>query len=149
MFFEGCPNQCSGKGRCVNDICECLAGWSTEDCSKSVNDNHHAPAFRYSAYYRTVSADAKSRMAIVDVLATDRDQGKNGEIRYVLEPYATETDTTSYLVVDSVSGRVSLLSPASSILVVTYTLLVWVKAVDGGLPPRDAKVPLRIRIRNY
>ena len=29
----GCPSQCSGKGRCVNDICECIDGWSGDDCS--------------------------------------------------------------------------------------------------------------------
>ncbi|KAK2173325.1 hypothetical protein NP493_884g04017 [Ridgeia piscesae] len=28
----GCPNQCSGKGRCVNNTCQCAAGWSAEDC---------------------------------------------------------------------------------------------------------------------
>ena len=29
----GCPNQCSGKGRCVNSACVCAKGWSGEDCS--------------------------------------------------------------------------------------------------------------------
>ena len=24
LFLECCPNQCSGKGRCVNDICCCF-----------------------------------------------------------------------------------------------------------------------------
>ncbi|XP_072022586.1 uncharacterized protein [Amphiura filiformis] len=28
----GCPLQCNGKGRCVNSTCECLDGWSGEDC---------------------------------------------------------------------------------------------------------------------
>ena len=93
-----------------------------------------------------MSRDAKSGVDIADVVATYVDKGKNGEIRYVLEPYGTEIDATSYVVVDSVSGRVSLLSPASRILLMTDTLRVWVKAVDGGLPPRETKIQLRIRI---
>ncbi|XP_033126265.1 teneurin-3-like [Anneissia japonica] len=28
----GCPYQCSGRGTCVNNTCECLPGWSGEDC---------------------------------------------------------------------------------------------------------------------
>ncbi|XP_019614633.1 PREDICTED: uncharacterized protein LOC109462522 [Branchiostoma belcheri] len=31
--FKGCPNQCSGRGRCVNGSCDCITGWSGEDCN--------------------------------------------------------------------------------------------------------------------
>ncbi|XP_078598874.1 uncharacterized protein LOC144874520 [Branchiostoma floridae x Branchiostoma japonicum] len=31
--FKGCPNQCSGRGRCVNGTCDCITGWSGEDCN--------------------------------------------------------------------------------------------------------------------
>jgi hypothetical protein len=102
--------------------------------------------FNQSDYYCTVSEKAKGGLSLVEVFATDVDEGKNGDIRYVLEPYGAEIDATSYLVVDSVSGRVSLLSPISRNLLTSDTLLVWVKAVDGGLPPREAKAQLHIRI---
>ncbi|XP_035690546.1 uncharacterized protein LOC118425665 isoform X2 [Branchiostoma floridae] len=32
-IFKGCPNQCSGRGRCVNGTCDCITGWSGEDCN--------------------------------------------------------------------------------------------------------------------
>jgi hypothetical protein len=28
-----CPRQCSGKGRCVVSQCQCVDGWSGDDCS--------------------------------------------------------------------------------------------------------------------
>ena len=33
IILKGCPNQCSGKGRCLVDTCECLDGWGGPDCS--------------------------------------------------------------------------------------------------------------------
>ncbi|XP_031566547.1 SCO-spondin-like isoform X2 [Actinia tenebrosa] len=32
VLLTGCPDQCSGKGRCVNQTCECLKGWTGEKC---------------------------------------------------------------------------------------------------------------------
>ncbi|XP_078343101.1 uncharacterized protein LOC144628871 isoform X1 [Oculina patagonica] len=29
---QDCPNQCSGKGRCVNATCQCMIGWSGDSC---------------------------------------------------------------------------------------------------------------------
>ena len=28
-----CPNECSGKGKCVKGVCICNRGFGTEDCS--------------------------------------------------------------------------------------------------------------------
>ena len=32
IFFQDCPDQCSGKGRCVNSTCQCMTGWSGDNC---------------------------------------------------------------------------------------------------------------------
>ena len=32
FFLEDCPDQCSGKGRCVNSTCQCMIGWSGDNC---------------------------------------------------------------------------------------------------------------------
>ncbi|PFX25774.1 Tenascin-X [Stylophora pistillata] len=32
ILQQGCPDQCSGKGRCVNSTCQCMIGWSGESC---------------------------------------------------------------------------------------------------------------------
>ena len=93
-----------------------------------------------------MSEDAIIGTSLLDVYATDADQGKNGAVHYELEPYGAEIIATSYLVVDSVSGRVTLLSPISRNLLSSDTLLVWVKAVDRGVPPRDTKAQLHIRV---
>ncbi|KAJ7370756.1 hypothetical protein OS493_030186 [Desmophyllum pertusum] len=31
-FLEDCPDQCSGKGKCVNSTCQCMTGWSGDSC---------------------------------------------------------------------------------------------------------------------
>ena len=82
----------------------------------------------------------------MDVYATDADKGKNGDIRYVLVPHGAEIDVTAYLVMDSMSGHVTLLSPISRSLLSSDTLLVWVKAIDGGVPPKEAKAQLHIEV---
>ena len=106
----------------------------------------NAPVFNQTDYYCTMSEDAIIGTSLLDVYATDADQGKNGAVHYELEPYGAEIIATSYLVVDSVSGRVTLLSPISRNLLSSDTLLVWVKAVDRGVPPRDTKAQLHIRV---
>ena len=140
-------DDCSSQGQCISpDTCYCYDGFEGTNCSQPVSANLNAPVFNQSDYYCTISEKAKSGLSLVDMFATDVDEGKNGDISYVLEPYGAEIDATSYLVVDSVSGRVSLLSLISRNLLASDTLLVWVKAVDGGLPPREAKAQLHIRI---
>jgi len=37
--LHGCPNQCSGRGNCNSNVCECVGGWSGSDCS--VAPKHH------------------------------------------------------------------------------------------------------------
>ena len=144
-----CPSldDCSSHGQCVApDNCYCYDGFDGNNCSQPVTDNAHAPVFNESDYYCTVSEKAQIGTSLVDVYATDADDGKNGDIHYVLVPYGAEIDATSFLVIDTVSGRVTLLSPISRNLLSSDTLLVWVKAVDGGVPPREAKAQLHIRV---
>ena len=85
-------------------------------------------------------------MILVDVHATDADKGKSGNIRYELLPYAGQIDTTPYLVINSDSGRVTLLSPISRSVLSSDTLLVWVKVADGGVPQKEAKALLHIQV---
>ncbi|KAL9982165.1 hypothetical protein ACROYT_G010976 [Oculina patagonica] len=33
-FKRECPNQCSGKGRCVNGTCRCIDGWTGDSCDQ-------------------------------------------------------------------------------------------------------------------
>ncbi|XP_022808830.1 mucin-like protein [Stylophora pistillata] len=33
-FKRDCPDQCSGKGRCVNGSCKCIEGWKGKNCDK-------------------------------------------------------------------------------------------------------------------
>ena len=140
-------DDCSSQGQCVApDSCYCYDGFEGRNCSQPISDNLNAPAFNESDYYCTVSEKAKIGTSLMDVYATDADEGKNGDIHYVLEPYGAEIVATSYLVVDTVSGRVTLLSPISRNLLSSDNLLVWVRAVDGGVPPREAKAQLHIRV---
>lgn len=38
-FKRGCPNQCSGKGRCINGTCQCFESWSGNSCEKGSCSN--------------------------------------------------------------------------------------------------------------
>jgi len=140
-------NDCSNQGECVApDSCYCYDGFDGSDCSQPQGEDLNAPVFNASDYYCTVSEKAKAGTSLLDVYATDADEGKNGAIHYELVPYGAEIVATSYLVIDSVSGHVTLLSPISRNLLTTDTLLVWVKAVDGGVPPKEAQAQLHIRV---
>ena len=36
LFISDCPDQYSGKGRCVNGTCKCIEGWTGKSCDKGI-----------------------------------------------------------------------------------------------------------------
>ena len=46
------------------------------------DENDNAPIFEFPTYHRTISEDAPAEEVVLTVLATDRDKGVNGEVRY-------------------------------------------------------------------
>lgn len=43
-FFNntGCPDKCSGKGRCINGTCKCINGWVGKSCNQGISSYFNA-----------------------------------------------------------------------------------------------------------
>eukprot|EP01087_Luapelamoeba_hula_P013987 TRINITY_DN403_c0_g1_i1.p1 TRINITY_DN403_c0_g1~~TRINITY_DN403_c0_g1_i1.p1 ORF type:complete len:607 (+),score=43.39 TRINITY_DN403_c0_g1_i1:60-1823(+) len=61
--WASCPNNCSGKGTCVNNKCNCTGNWAGEDCSyvaqaltnKVPVSESNLPTFGWAFFYIGVS----------------------------------------------------------------------------------------------
>lgn len=95
-----------------------------------VNDN--SPKFSSSSYTIDVSEDAAVGSVVLDVTATDVDEGENGQILYFLSQEAKGAFT-----VDPDSGRITTTAPLDREKRASYTFHVY--AVDlSPAAPRNA-----------
>lgn len=56
-----------------------------------------------------LAEDATAGQSILNVAAYDLDAGRNGELRYSLDPSGADINVNDHLMVDSLSGDVFLL----------------------------------------
>ena len=107
---------------------------------EDVNDN--TPKFEQETYRRTVSEDVSSSASILEVKATDKDSGSNGEVTYSIK---NPGGINSAFEVDSYSGQIFLRNSrldreTSS----RYELIVT--AEDDGTPKRSADTKVIITV---
>ncbi|XP_019645840.1 PREDICTED: protocadherin Fat 4-like [Branchiostoma belcheri] len=89
-----------------------------------INDN--APAFAQASYQANIDENVAVGTSVITVLATDVDNGTNGEVNYYI------TDATVPFTVDNTTGVISTSGGLDRETVSSYTFLVTVR--DRGTP---------------
>ena len=93
---------------------------------EDVNDN--APVITNTIYTVKVAEDAKSASLVIDVDATDKDVGVNGEIEYLI----TSGNVQDVFTIDTSTGIVSVKRSLDRETISLYTLKI--RASDKGSP---------------
>lgn len=104
-----------------------------------VNDN--PPIFESSSYAKSIPEDTDVGDPVIEVRATDDDDGKNSKITYSLQNGASPN---SAFVIDARTGVITVQHKLDREKVDLYNLKV--KAEDQGTPPKSGTVDVKITI---
>ncbi|XP_006128510.2 protocadherin Fat 1 isoform X2 [Pelodiscus sinensis] len=121
------------------------AGGKVAFCNVNViltDDNDNAPQFRATEYEVNIGSNVPRGTFITKVLASDADEGTNADITYTIE--AESESVNENLEIDPLSGVIT--TKESLIGLENEFLTFFVKARDGGSPPKQSVVPVYIRI---
>ncbi len=91
-----------------------------------LNDND--PVFNQTSYSATIKENIHSKHHVITVLATDADQGSNGEVWYQI----TSGNADKVFHIDNQTGDISTVLPLDRETAATKTLTI--KAEDWGTP---------------
>ncbi|XP_042193825.1 LOW QUALITY PROTEIN: protocadherin Fat 4 [Callorhinchus milii] len=103
-----------------------------------VNDN--VPVFQQPGYKVEISENTLSGIDLVQVCATDADEGNNGQVRYTLMSGNLNNDFR----IDSVTGMISVAKQLDRETKPSYSLTV--RASDRGSSPQMATVLVNINL---
>lgn len=106
-----------------------------------VNDNH--PSFDPSSYINAVSEDAPVGTSVLQIFATDKDLGLNGQIRYTFS--GGDNGDGAYRV-DPSSGIIRTNRMLDRESVSLYNLVAY--AVDRGSPPLSTSVTITVYVED-
>ncbi|XP_076861947.1 protocadherin gamma-A11-like isoform X11 [Brachyhypopomus gauderio] len=105
--------------------------------------NDHAPLFQHQSYTAQVMENNSPGVSIFAVTATDKDSGNNARISYFLEDiFINGVSASSYVSVNAESGEI--LAVRSFDFEQTKQFTIRVKAQDGGNPPLNSNVSVKI-----
>lgn len=111
--------------------------------------NDNLPTFTKPSYAVSVPEDAKVGYKLLEVKATDRDEGPNAQVFYSLlrgvglaEPESV--DDTSAFEIDSLSGIVTVAKILNRERIQRYTM--WIQAEDGGESALHSLAKLSIEV---
>ncbi len=119
------------------------ANTSLEISVTDINDN--APIFSRQQYETTVSEHAEVGTNVIDVMATDKDDGENAIVTYHIvsqEPSSTPLNFT----IDEESGSISLATKLDYGKAKRYTLEV--EGRDGGNPVLNGSVSVMVWVED-
>lgn len=102
---------------------------------QDVNDN--PPVFQQDQYHSSVHEDAAVGSSVLQITATDRDEGTNAEIRYYL-------DEGTPFQIDPKAGTISIKEGLDFESKKEYSLTVH--AVDGGVPALSGRTEATIKL---
>ncbi|XP_045444888.1 protocadherin Fat 1 isoform X1 [Pipistrellus kuhlii] len=121
------------------------AGGKVAFCTVNViltDDNDNAPQFRAARYEVNVASDAPRGTSVARVLASDADEGSNADVTYALE--AEAAGVRENLEIHALSGVLTTRESLVGLEDEAFTF--FVRAVDGGSPPRESVVPVYVKV---
>ncbi|XP_044210752.1 protocadherin-16-like [Thunnus albacares] len=110
---------------------------------QDINDN--APSFNQSRYHAIISENLQPGSNILQVFATDADEGDNGMVLYEIN--RRQSDPDRYFVIDSRSGMITLNKPLDFEMRRVHELVV--QAQDNATHPEVTNAFVTIHVRDY
>ncbi|KAG7272315.1 hypothetical protein CRUP_011240 [Coryphaenoides rupestris] len=110
---------------------------------QDINDN--APVFNQSRYHAIISENLPPESNILQVFATDADQGDNGLVLYEIN--RRQSDPDRYFVIDRHSGVITLNQPLDFEMRRVHELVV--QAQDNASQPEVTNAFVTIHVRDY
>uniref|UniRef100_A0A671WN05 Protocadherin-16 n=1 Tax=Sparus aurata TaxID=8175 RepID=A0A671WN05_SPAAU len=107
--------------------------------------NDHAPVFNQSRYHAIISESLPQGSSILQVFATDEDDGDNGLVLYEIN--RRQSDPDRYFVMDVKSGVITLNRPLDYELKRVHELVV--QARDNASQPEVTNAFVTIHVRDY
>ncbi|XP_045895802.1 protocadherin-16 [Micropterus dolomieu] len=107
--------------------------------------NDHAPVFNQSRYHAIISESLPQGSSILQVFATDEDEGDNGLVLYEIN--RRQSDPERYFVMDTKSGVITLNRPLDYELKRVHELVV--QARDNASHPEVTNAFVTIHVRDY
>ncbi|KAM4747111.1 protocadherin Fat 2 [Rhinophrynus dorsalis] len=106
------------------------------------DSNDHSPHFIRSLYEASLPNSAPVGTEVVQVRATDMDQGDNAKIQYFIQSGSTE----GYFDIDTSTGVIALAKPLGNPMKNQYTMTII--AVDQGTPQLQDTATVTVHIKS-
>uniref|UniRef100_A0A7N6AUZ2 Protocadherin-16 n=1 Tax=Anabas testudineus TaxID=64144 RepID=A0A7N6AUZ2_ANATE len=110
---------------------------------QDINDN--APVFNQSRYHAIISENLQPGSNILQVFASDADEGDNGMVLYEIN--RRQSDPDRYFVIDSRTGIITLNKPLDFEMRRVHELVV--QAQDNATQPEVTNAFVTIHVRDY
>uniref|UniRef100_A0A4W4F290 Protocadherin-16 n=1 Tax=Electrophorus electricus TaxID=8005 RepID=A0A4W4F290_ELEEL len=110
---------------------------------QDINDN--APVFNQSRYHTTISENLQPGNSLLQVFASDADEGDNGLVHYEIN--RRQSDPDHYFVIDSRTGVITLNKPLDYEMRRVHELVVQAK--DNATHPEVTNTFVTIHVRDY
>lgn len=121
--------------------CECYPGYDGIKCDKRATPNIYPPVFSSPVYNVSVYENATLGSFVGQVNASDLDQGRNGEVMYLLS-----NDVGGVFTVEGGSGKIFTSSSLIYNILKTDIVILDVTAFDNGKPMKIASCKVYIQI---
>ncbi|XP_039600852.1 protocadherin-16-like isoform X2 [Polypterus senegalus] len=107
--------------------------------------NDHAPIFNQTRYHALISENMQPGSSVLQVFATDADEGDNGLVLYEIN--RRQSDPEKYFLIDAHTGIITLNKPLDYEMKKVHELVV--QARDNASQPEITNSFVTIHVRDY
>uniref|UniRef100_A0A8C4SW14 Protocadherin-16 n=1 Tax=Erpetoichthys calabaricus TaxID=27687 RepID=A0A8C4SW14_ERPCA len=107
--------------------------------------NDHAPIFNQTRYHALISENMQPGSSVLQVFATDADEGDNGLVLYEIN--RRQSDPERYFLIDAHTGIITLNQPLDYEMKKVHELVV--QAQDNASQPEITNSFVTIHVRDY